>query len=159
MTKQLYILISFLSFSLGLAQNEDNQAKVTFDLPSNNSNTFKLSENEIYNSISLEKVAEYPGGVKKFYKDFNSKFRFQQEVDIVGRVIFEFVVEPDGTLTDIKIIKGLGFGIEKEALEILKSLGNWNPGINYGKPVRSRMLYPIRLDLRMETDYNLYFPK
>ena len=64
-----------------------------------------------------------------------------------GRVLISFVVEKDGTLTDIKILRGPGYGMDEEALRVVKKAPAWTPGIQRGKPVRVAFTLPINFSL------------
>jgi len=66
---------------------------------------------------------------------------------IEGKVFVEFVIEKDGSITDVKAIKGIGAGCDEEAVRILQSAPNWKPGKQRGKPVRQKMVLPISFKL------------
>ena len=68
--------------------------------------------------------------------------------DISGRIIVEFVVEKDGTINDIRVIKDLGFGTGKEAVRMLKSAPKFVPGQSRGKTVRVRYMLPIYINIK-----------
>ena len=67
---------------------------------------------------------------------------------IKGRVILGFIVEKDGSLSDISILKGIGGGCDEEAVKVLKLTGKWNPGKQNGIPVRVRMTIPFVFSLK-----------
>lgn len=62
---------------------------------------------------------------------------------IEGRVFVEFVVERDGSLTDIKVVKGIGGGCDDEAIRVISQAPKWNAGKQRGRSVRVRMVLPI----------------
>ena len=62
---------------------------------------------------------------------------------IEGRVYVQFIVERDGSLTDIKVVKGIGAGCDEEAVKVLKNSPKWKPGKQRGKAVRQKMTQPI----------------
>ncbi|PJJ79563.1 energy transducer TonB [Mucilaginibacter auburnensis] len=64
-----------------------------------------------------------------------------------GKVWISFVIEKDGTLTDIKVVRGPGFGMDEEALRVLKKAPAWTPGIQHNKPVRVQYTLPINFAL------------
>ncbi|MCU7496044.1 MAG: M56 family metallopeptidase [Ignavibacteria bacterium] len=66
---------------------------------------------------------------------------------IQGKVIVGFIVEKDGSLSDIKVLKGIGGGCDEEAIRVTKLMGKWNPGKDKGKPVRVRMVMPYQFKL------------
>jgi protein TonB len=94
-------------------------------------------------------VEEQPlpkGGYKAFYDFVGQNLRYPPQarrMGIEGRVFVEFVVEKDGSLTDIKIVKGIGAGCDEEAMRVIASAPNWNPGKQRGREVRVRMIMPI----------------
>lgn len=62
---------------------------------------------------------------------------------IEGRVFIEFLIGKDGTLSEIKVIKGIGGGCDEEALRVIQGSPNWNPGKQRGVPVKQRYTLPI----------------
>lgn len=69
-------------------------------------------------------------------------------MDIQGKVFIQFVIEKDGSLTDIVVLKGIGGGADEEAVKIVASSPKWSPGKQRGKPVRVRMILPITFILK-----------
>jgi protein TonB len=66
---------------------------------------------------------------------------------VEGKVFVQFVVDKDGTLTDIKAVKGIGAGCDEEAVRVLKAAPKWKPGKQRGRPVKVRMILPITFKL------------
>ncbi|WP_432223029.1 energy transducer TonB [Flavobacterium sp. TMP13] len=99
----------------------------------------------IINSNAVDVMPAFPGGIDKFYKYVGTTFRQPDlESDQVFRVYVSFVIEKDGTMTAIKILKDPGFGLGKEAIRVLQSLKTkWSPGIVNSKPVRTAYNLPI----------------
>ena len=60
----------------------------------------------------------------------------------------QFIVEPDGSLTEFKVLRGLGYGLEEEAVRVLKKSPKWVPGIQNYKPVRVLYTMPIHFGLQ-----------
>ena len=105
--------------------------------------------NTIVNSGTLDKLPEFPGGIKKFYTYVGNNFE-KQEIDGSGsiRVYVSFVIERDGSMTDIQVKKDPGYGLGKEAIRVLKSLKTkWSPGMIDGKAVRTAYNLPITVQL------------
>lgn len=103
----------------------------------------------IVNSVALDKLPEFPGGINKFYKYVGNNFE-KQEIDGNGsiRVYISFVIEKDGSMTDIQVKKDPGFGLAKEAIRVLKSIKTkWEPGMIAGKPVRTAYNLPITVEM------------
>ncbi|PZR19537.1 MAG: energy transducer TonB [Flavobacterium psychrophilum] len=91
----------------------------------------------------------YPGGLEAFYKDVAKRFD-TPEVENVStlRVLVSFVVEPDGTLSNIKATRDPGYGMGTEAIRVLKSLkAKWKPGMKGGKAVRTAYSLPITVKI------------
>ena len=93
----------------------------------------------------LDKQPEFPGGMNKFYRYVAQNFRTPElELSNAIKVYVSFVIEKDGTMTDIQVPRNPGFGLDKEAVRVLKSLKTkWSPGILNGKPVRTAYNLPI----------------
>lgn len=71
-----------------------------------------------------------------------------KEIGITGKVFVDFVVEKDGSLTNISIKRGIGGGCDEESLRLVKSMPRWNPGLQNGRPVRVMLTLPIKFTLR-----------
>ena len=107
------------------------------------------SGNTIVNSVALDKLPEFPGGISKFYSYVGNNFE-KQEIDGSGsiRVYVSFVIERDGSMTDIQVKRDPGYGLGKEAVRVLKSLKTkWSPGMIAGKPVRTAYNLPITVQM------------
>lgn len=88
---------------------------------------------------------EFPGGIAAFYKFVKKEYKIPSDFKGKGSLIASFVVETDGSLSDIKIIKDLGNGTAEEFVRLLNISPKWEPGILRGKPVRSQFNLPILL--------------
>ncbi|PZX92969.1 hypothetical protein DOS84_13965 [Flavobacterium aquariorum] len=106
-----------------------------------------ITENTILTSNMVDKMPEFPGGIKKFYTYVGNNFE-KPEIDSENaiRVSVSFVIEKDGSMTDIKILKDPGYGLGAEAIRVLKSLRTkWSPGMFEGKAVRTSYNLPITI--------------
>ncbi len=120
--------------------------------PSTNiQNTVETPEigNAIINSVALDKLPEFPGGINKFYTYVGNNFEKQEtELNSTVKVFVSFVIERDGSMTDIQVRKDPGYGLGKEAVRVLKSLRTkWSPGMISGKPVRTAYTLPITIQM------------
>jgi len=108
--------------------------------------------NEPVSTAILDKLPEFPGGIAQFYKYVGNNFRRPElDVEKTLRVYVSFVVEKDGSLTDIIVKNDPGYGMGKEAIRVLKSLKTkWAPGILDGKPVRTAYNLPITIKTEVE---------
>lgn len=107
----------------------------------------KEENNTVYSFVSMETPPSYPGGIEKFYTFLNDNIKYPEvakENNVQGNVFVSFTVEKDGSLSDIKIDRKLGYGTDEEAIRVLKLSRRWNPGMQNGKPVRVKYNIPIR---------------
>lgn len=109
-----------------------------------------VEDTHLYDFQSLEQEPVYPGGMAKFYDYVSKAIRYPAmaaENNIQGKVILSFVVEKDGSLTDIKVADKLGGGTDEEATRVLKASKKWIPGVQNGKKVRVKYTIPISFAL------------
>jgi beta-lactamase regulating signal transducer with metallopeptidase domain len=100
---------------------------------------------------SIENQPEYPGGIDEFYKLIGMNFKIPAEASkkkLEGKAIIEFMVERDGSLSEFKIVKDLGYGIGNEAIRTIKLSPKWIPGTIDGKP--ARVLYTLPITIQTE---------
>ncbi|HWZ02546.1 MAG TPA: energy transducer TonB [Mucilaginibacter sp.] len=101
-----------------------------------------IDPNKIY--TEFEKAPEFPGGLEKFAIYLQQNFKLPPNSEgIHGKVLLSFVVERNGSLTDVRIASGLSPEIDKEALRVIKKGPKWHPGIWNSKPVRIAYLTHI----------------
>ncbi|WP_284652895.1 energy transducer TonB [Flavobacterium terrisoli] len=105
-------------------------------------------DNNIYNTAGVEKKPEYPGGIQAFYEYIGRKYKVPNVKDLAGMIFVTFVVEKDGSLTDIKVIRDIGYDTGREAIRVLKSSPKWSPAQQNGKPVRVLFSLPIKIQAR-----------
>lgn len=109
------------------------------------------NESQIISIDPILKQPEYPGGITEFYKLVGMNFKTPLEADknkAEGKILIKFIVEKDGSLSDFKIIKDLGYGIGDEAVRVLKLSPKWIPGSENGKPVRVEYSMPITIETK-----------
>ncbi len=102
-------------------------------------------DNTVYNTAGIEVKPEFPGGIEKFYSFVQNKYQMPEEEGLNGKVFVSFTVEKDGSLTDIKVLRDIGYGTGKEAIRVLKASPRWNPGEQNGKRVRCTFNLPISI--------------
>jgi len=109
--------------------------------------TEEVEEEVVEEIFSIVEVHPEPiGGFKAFnnYLAKNIKYPSAAErLGISGKVFVKFVVEKDGSLTDIHIVKGIGAGCDEEAVRVLSEAPKWSPGKQRGQPVRVYKIVPI----------------
>lgn len=107
-------------------------------------------ENIIFTSVEV--LPRFPGG-HTGWLNFVKNYKYPDEAvenGISGRVIVQFIVEPDGSLSDIKSVKDLGYGTGEAAVELLKQSPKWEPGFQNGRPVRVAYTQQISLNLKAQ---------
>ena len=98
-----------------------------------------------------ETMPSFKGGLSEFYKFVGSKLKYPAQarrIGIEGKVFVQFVVDKDGSMSDIKVVKGIGAGCDEEVLRILGMCPPWNPGLQGARPVRVRMILPVTFKLQ-----------
>jgi protein TonB len=94
-------------------------------------------------------MPKYPGGPEKMFEFIADNLRWPGDDDscIQGRVIVSFIVEKDGSLTDIKVEKSIDPLFDKEAVRVVKTMPKWEPGMYNGHPARVKYCIPISFRL------------
>jgi TonB family protein len=98
----------------------------------------------------VEDMPKYMGGVNELYKFLGNNIKYPQEAKtagISGHVFVSFIVEKDGEVTNVKVLRGIGHGCDKEAIRVVESMPNWVPGKQSGKNVRVAYNLPIKYSL------------
>jgi len=99
----------------------------------------------------VEDQPSFPGGISGFYKYVSDNIEYPdiaKRLDISGRVYVRFVIEKDGSITDINVVKGIGGGCDEEAVRVLEGCPKWIPGKQRGRNVRVYMTVPILFILK-----------
>lgn len=100
-------------------------------------------------------------GMSGFYRYVGKTMKYPQEARrnrVEGRVFIQFVVDIDGKIFDVKVVKGIGFGCDEEAVLAVASAPIWNPGKQGGKPVRVRVILPITFSMGSSITTNNPYP-
>lgn len=98
----------------------------------------------------IESNAAPVGGLAEFYKFLGSAIKYPRAArnnQVEGKVYVQFVVGKDGSLSEIEVVKGIGFGCDDESMRVMQLAPKWIPGKQRGKPVRVRMIVPINFKL------------
>jgi hypothetical protein len=138
-------------YNLPITINTQKTAKTTNTEKTQKNSSTELAANEITCSATLNVPTEYPGGLTKFINDILSAIDLKNlepgyEKQTL-KVYADFVIEKDGTLTDIKIVRDPGFGYGKEIMRVMKlNKTKWSPGIKDTKPTRTSFTLPFTLE-------------
>ena len=109
----------------------------------------EVVEQEIFQIV--EEMPSFPGGEQKLleYVAKNTKYpQIARDSGIQGRVFIGFVVETDGSISNVKVLRGIGGGCDEEAVRVIKSLPKWKPGKQRGKAVRVSYQIPVNFKLQ-----------
>ena len=100
--------------------------------------------------LFVENQPSYKGGYAAFYKYIGKQMKYPSQarkMGVEGRVILSFVVSKSGTITSIKVLRGIGAGCDEEAIRVLQNAPQWTPGKQRGTPVNVSMTLPITFKL------------
>ena len=89
----------------------------------------EVVEEEIFTIV--EQMPEFPGGTEKLFKYLGKNIEYPpmaKDAGIKGKVYVTFVVDKDGSITDVKVLRGIGGGCDEEAVRVVKSMPKWKPG-------------------------------
>ncbi|WP_293896176.1 energy transducer TonB [Flavobacterium sp.] len=128
-------------------KNDDKEKNDPLNLyPAENKETNTGKEdNNIYNTAGIEKKPDYPGGLNEFYKYIAKNYKTPDVKGVGGKVFVTFIVEKDGSITHVKILRDIGYGTGEEAVRVLQNCKNWIPGEQQGKKVRVLYSLPISI--------------
>ena len=109
----------------------------------------EVVEQEIFQIV--EEMPAFPGGEAKLMEYVAKNIKYPQiarETGIQGRVFVGFVVEPDGSVSNVKVLRGIGGGCDEEAMRVVKGMPKWKPGKQRGKAVRVSYMLPVNFKLQ-----------
>ncbi len=104
-------------------------------------------DEKLYDFVTLETPPNYPGGMVNFYKLIGNNIKYPEAAkknNIEGIVFVSFIIEKDGSLSNVAVKRTLGYGTDEEAVRVLKLSEKWNPGMQNGKVVRVMYNIPIK---------------
>ena len=101
--------------------------------------------------VLVEQMPEFPGGQAALFQFLSETVKYPviaQENGIQGKCVVQFIVNKDGSITDVQILRSGGDpSLDKEAIRVIKAMPKWKPGIQKGKPVRVRYTVPVNFQL------------
>jgi len=127
--------------------NMDERASQELKMKSANEEA-EIMEAEIFTVV--EESPHYPGGDEMRIKFLQENIKYPQaarESSLSGLVYITFIIETDGTITDIRVLRGIGGGCDEEAVRVIKLMPKWTPGKQRGKPVRVQYSMPVLFKL------------
>ena len=99
----------------------------------------------------VEQMPEYPGGMQALFEYLSQNIAYPEDAKqqkIEGRVIATFVVETDGSISNVEVVKPAFPSLDAEAVRVLSGMPKWSPGMQSGKVVRVKYTVPINFNLK-----------
>jgi len=107
-----------------------------------------MADFAVHSLTSIESKPSFQGGVPAFYQYIADNFNMPKKRNLYGKVFITFIVERDGSIADVKILRDIGYGTGEEAKRVIENSPKWNPGMQNGKPVRVQYSLPITINTR-----------
>lgn len=107
-----------------------------------------VNSNSVYDVV--EQMPSFPGGISGLRTYLNQNIRYPaeaQEICVQGRVVVSFVVEKDGHISDVTVVRSVEPSLDKEAIRVVRNMPRWTPGKQGGEPVRVRYNVPVSFRL------------
>ena len=129
----------------------------------NNIKIKKVETDSVYQVVEV--MPEFPGGMSQMATFLSENIKYPEEAkdkNISGRVFIEFVIEKDGSVSNVNVMRSVGGGCDDEAVRVVKAMPKWKPGLMKGKPVRVHYVLPINFKLEegatttKKTDEKIY---
>lgn len=112
----------------------------------NGEGVIPAADNTVYDGSIIEKYPEFEGGMAAWAKFIQRNLRYPEEAmekETQGKVFVSFVVEKDGSISNVSVIKGIGNGCDEEAIRVIKKSPKWKPGQQHNTTVRVRYTMPL----------------
>ena len=106
-------------------------------------------------SSALDQMPEFPGGMEALNTYLRNNIRYPQEAQkagIQGRVIIQFIVSKDGSITDAEVVESVDPQLDAEGLRLIKNMPRWKPGMRKGQAIRVKQTLPIRFAFTKTSD-------
>ena len=100
--------------------------------------------------ITVEQMPEFPGGQEGLVNYLVENLNYPEKAKakkITGKVYVSFVVEKDGSISNVKVLRDIGYGCGEEAMRVVKAMPRWKPGMQRGKNVRVQYTLPLNFQL------------
>ena len=147
------MLVSTLAlvFALQSCEFGKDEAETTFEKVEETMDK-SFEEGQIFTVV--EELPEFPGGTSALMHFLQSNLRYPvtaKNAGIQGTVFVSFVVEPDGSISNINVLRGIGGGCDEEAVRVVGMMPKWEPGRQRGEAVRVQFNLPVRFVLEQDT--------
>ena len=137
--------------SVEINTEDDKNKVVAISAPVTSSAPIEEEEEDQVIFQVVEKMPSFPGGDAALFKFLNENVKYPviaQENGVQGRVICQFVVNRDGSIVDVEVVRSVDASLDKEAIRVIKSMPKWSPGQQRGKPVRVKYTLPVNFKLQ-----------
>lgn len=145
--KKFLMLVLICAAQSIFAQTEKTDDIITIDEPTDKTypqGDVPNDDYSIYNTAGIDIKPDFPGGMIEFNKFIEQNFKIPaSNPELKGKVYATFVIEKDGSLSDIKILRDIGFETGREAIRVLKTSPKWTPGKKDNKLIRVLFSVPI----------------
>ena len=116
-------------------------------------NVVTIEKDKNYDNVFtvVEKMPEFPGGMEGLMEYLSKSIKYPhqaRELGVKGKVYIQFIVEKNGSITELDVIRGIGEGCDEIALQAVEDMPTWSPGEQRGIPVRVRFVLPVNFTLR-----------
>ena len=150
--KSIITFAVFMTFAILMnAQVQDSvrsSDKIQIISVDTDKNESAIIEDEVF--LVVEVAPEYTGGENALMTYLSENILYPQvarESNIQGTVYVSFIIEKNGEVSNIKVMRGIGGGCDEEAVRVVQSMPKWKPGTQRGKPVRVQFNWPVRFIL------------
>ena len=106
---------------------------------------------EVFGSEDITQSPEYPGGEEELMAYLSNNIKYPNravETETQGRVVLGFIVDKNGEIDEIKVLRGIGYGCDEEAIRVVNKMPKWKPGKNNGKAVKVYFNLPITFEIK-----------
>lgn len=134
---------------LEIDTEDDKDKTVVINSPITSTGPAQEVEDNVVFQV-VERMPSFPGGDAAMFKYLGDNINYPviaQENGVQGRVICQFVVNRDGSIVDIVVVRSVDSSLDKEAVRVIKSMPKWSPGQQRGKPVRVKFTLPVNFKL------------
>lgn len=105
----------------------------------------ETTNDSVYNTAGIDVKPQFPGGYAEFYNFIGKNYKTPDVSGLNGKVYVNFVIEKDGSISEIKVLRDIGHGTGKEAIRVLELSPKWIPGEQNGQKVRCSFSLPISI--------------
>lgn len=138
-------------------ENKEGEGTEVLDLPNNDGEGTAIipqepapNDNEIFDDVDVSQMPEFPGGEEELMRYLAQNIQYPKQAldgNTEGRVLIGFVVNKEGEIDDVKVLRSIGDGCDEEAVRVIHKMPKWNPGKNNGKLVNVFYNLPVTFQL------------